>query len=79
MPRSPGALAIPGISSTTGARNRFTGSAMILAMADVNPIIQALIAGIFTWFLTAIGAGAVCVTRRVNRKSPNSSQIMVIS
>ena len=28
-------------------------------LADLNPILQALLAGLFTWSLTALGAGTV--------------------
>jgi ZIP family zinc transporter len=35
---------------------------------SLHPVVQALIAGIFTWSVTALGAAAVFVTRRVNRK-----------
>lgn len=34
----------------------------------LHPIVQALIAGLFTWGMTAIGAGVVFLTREVNRK-----------
>ena len=33
-----------------------------------NPVIQALLAGIFTWVLTAIGAGLVFFFKSSNRK-----------
>ncbi|UCF61859.1 MAG: ZIP family metal transporter [Anaerolineaceae bacterium] len=35
---------------------------------DLNPILQALLATCFTWFLTALGAGAVFVFKTVSRK-----------
>ncbi len=36
--------------------------------ADFNPVCQALLATLFTWFLTALGAGLVFFFRRINRK-----------
>ena len=33
-----------------------------------SPITQALLAGLFTWFITAVGAAAVFFTRKVNQK-----------
>jgi ZIP family zinc transporter len=41
---------------------------MTLWFTSLHPVVQALIAGIFTWSVTALGAAAVFVTRRVNRK-----------
>jgi ZIP family zinc transporter len=41
---------------------------MIDWFQHLNPIWQALLAGIFTWALTALGAGAVFVFRTVNRR-----------
>lgn len=45
------------------------------AMADMStwfqaqsPVLQALLAGLFTWLVTAIGAACVFVTSRVNRR-----------
>ena len=37
-------------------------------LTELNPILQALIATIFTWFLTTIGAASVFLTKDVNRK-----------
>ncbi|MCX6112645.1 MAG: ZIP family metal transporter, partial [Proteobacteria bacterium] len=34
----------------------------------LNPILQALVAGIFTWFMTAVGASVVLGTKKINRK-----------
>jgi len=34
----------------------------------LNPVTQALLAGLFTWGLTALGAATVFLTREVNRK-----------
>jgi ZIP family zinc transporter len=36
--------------------------------ADLNPVLQALLATCFTWFLTALGAGLVFFFRRIERK-----------
>ena len=36
--------------------------------SQTNPIIQALYAGLFTWFLTALGAGLVFFFKSSNRK-----------
>ncbi len=33
-----------------------------------NPVVQALLAGLFTWSITALGAAAVFFTRTINRK-----------
>jgi len=41
---------------------------------DLPPFIQALIAGIITWLLTALGAAAVFIFKRVNDKILNSMQ-----
>lgn len=38
------------------------------AFADLNPILQALLATCFTWFVTALGAAAVFFFRTVNQK-----------
>jgi ZIP family zinc transporter len=35
---------------------------------ELSPMLQALLATCFTWFLTAVGAGAVFVFKSVNRK-----------
>jgi zinc transporter, ZIP family len=36
--------------------------------AELHPAVQALVAGIFTWALTALGAAAVFFVRRVHRR-----------
>jgi ZIP family zinc transporter len=36
--------------------------------ADLHPVLQAFLAGGFTWSITAIGAGGVFLTRKVNRR-----------
>jgi len=41
---------------------------LIQSFTDLNPIWQALIATLFTWFLTALGAALVFFFKRVNRK-----------
>lgn len=35
---------------------------------NINPIYQALIAGIFTWFITALGALIVCFFKEMNKR-----------
>ena len=41
---------------------------MIEILSNFNPIMQALLATIFTWFLTALGAATVFFTRSVSKK-----------
>ena len=41
---------------------------MITDIKNFNPIIQALIAGLFTWSVTALGAAAVFITKKFNQK-----------
>jgi ZIP family zinc transporter len=41
---------------------------MVSWFSALNPIVQALAATLFTWFLTALGAGLVFFFRRINRK-----------
>jgi ZIP family zinc transporter len=36
--------------------------------ADLNPIVQALLGTLFTWFVTALGAGLVLFFKTINRK-----------
>lgn len=36
--------------------------------AELNPVLQALVATLFTWFVTALGAGLVFFFRTINRK-----------
>ena len=38
------------------------------SFASLQPVYQALLAGLFTWFVTAAGAASVFVARRVNRR-----------
>lgn len=35
---------------------------------NLHPVLQALLATLFTWFVTALGAGVVFFTKKVNRK-----------
>ena len=37
-------------------------------LASLNPPVQALVAGMFTWAMTALGAGLVFFARRANRR-----------
>ena len=41
---------------------------MIEAIQNLNPVLQALLAGIFTWSITAFGASFVFWTKTVNQK-----------
>lgn len=41
---------------------------MIAWFAGLHPAVQALLAGLFTWSVTALGAAAVFFTRHVNRR-----------
>lgn len=41
---------------------------MYEAFKDLSPVVQALLAGLFTWFLTAAGAAGVFFTRSINRR-----------
>lgn len=41
---------------------------MIDYLTELHPVVQALFGTIFTWFLTALGAATVFVTKKVNRK-----------
>jgi ZIP family zinc transporter len=41
---------------------------MVNWFSGLNPVVQALIATLFTWFLTALGAGLVFFFRHINRK-----------
>jgi len=38
------------------------------ALASLSPVVQALVATLFTWGMTAVGAAAVFLGREVNRK-----------
>ena len=42
---------------------------LIEFFSELNPIIQALIATLFTWFVTALGAGLVFFFKSINRKT----------
>ena len=39
---------------------------------NLNPVIQALIASIFTWGVTALGSIVVCFFKEVNKKILNT-------
>lgn len=41
---------------------------MLAWMANLSPVVQALIGTLFTWFLTAAGAGLVFFFKKMNRK-----------
>ena len=41
---------------------------MLTWLAGFHPILQALLATLFTWGVTALGAAAVFVTRKINKK-----------
>lgn len=44
-----------------------------MEFSTLNPIVQALIAGIFTWFVTAVGSAGVFLFKSVNRKVMDAS------
>ncbi|MCD4671082.1 MAG: ZIP family metal transporter [Anaerolineaceae bacterium] len=44
---------------------------MIQALAGFSPVIQALFATLFTWFVTALGAATIFATKDVSRKLLN--------
>src|SRR5688572_21119224 len=58
--RSQGALLLPGTSDDVANR------AMIETFRGLDPVLQALLAGAFTWAVTALGAALVLVTRRMS-------------
>jgi zinc transporter, ZIP family len=43
-------------------------NSMVDWFAGLNPVIQALIATLFTWFVTGLGAGLVFFFKKINRK-----------
>ncbi len=45
---------------------------MVSTLAGMNPILQALLGTLFTWFLTALGAAGVFFVRELNRKMLDS-------
>lgn len=45
---------------------------MFEALGSLNPILQALLATLFTWGLTALGAAVVFTTKKVNRSFLNA-------
>jgi len=44
------------------------GPSLTTWFETLSPVIQSLLAGCFTWFVTALGAAIVFVTRQVNRR-----------
>jgi ZIP family zinc transporter len=49
-------------------KDTMRGDTMVNWFAELNPIIQALIATLFTWFVTALGAGLVFFFKAINRR-----------
>jgi len=45
---------------------------MIAWLGNLDPVLQALLATLFTWFVTALGAGLVFVFKTINRKMLDS-------
>jgi ZIP family zinc transporter len=41
---------------------------MVTVIGSLNPVLQALLAGVFTWFITALGAAAVFTTKKYSQK-----------
>ncbi len=41
---------------------------MITLLSHLNPVLQALLATLFTWGMTAVGAASIFFTREINRK-----------
>ena len=41
---------------------------MVNWFISLHPVAQALVATLFTWFLTALGAGLVFLFKSINRK-----------
>ena len=41
---------------------------MIGFLQQFHPVVQALLAGLFTWALTALGAATVFITKEIDRK-----------
>ncbi|ADE36181.1 zinc/iron permease [Methanohalophilus mahii DSM 5219] len=41
---------------------------MVDFLQDLSPVVQALLAGLFTWSFTALGAASVFLTKEINRK-----------
>src|SRR5690606_35134616 len=41
---------------------------MLASITQLSPIMQALLATLFTWGVTALGAGTVFLTRQLNQK-----------
>ncbi len=49
-------------------RNKFGKYAMLNIFSLFHPVIQSLLAGIFTWLVTALGAATVFLLKSINRK-----------
>ncbi|RIL94990.1 ZIP family metal transporter, partial [Staphylococcus equorum] len=47
---------------------------MVDFLTSLSPTLQALLAGIITWLLTALGAATVFIFKNVNEKVLNSMQ-----
>jgi ZIP family zinc transporter len=45
---------------------------MLETLSGMNPVLQAFMGTVFTWFLTALGAAAVFFARELNRKMLDS-------
>ncbi|MFW6138744.1 MAG: ZIP family metal transporter [Spirochaetota bacterium] len=45
---------------------------MLEPLADLNPVLQALLATLFTWFLTALGSAGVFMVKGINKNVMNS-------
>ena len=41
---------------------------MITYVENLNPVVQALVGTLFTWFMTALGAGAVFIRKEMSRR-----------
>jgi ZIP family zinc transporter len=62
-------LAADGTDANGNAIKRtLEGTIMALSFATLNPIVQALLATLFTWFLTALGAAMVFFFKTIDRK-----------
>ena len=41
---------------------------MITALSHLNPVLQALLAGLFTWGVTALGSAGVFLNKDINKR-----------
>jgi hypothetical protein len=48
-------------------------------LRDVHPLLQALLGGVLTWGLTALGAGAVFLFRSQNKKLLGSVMVRTLT